>query len=630
MSFVDHLQGKSGEALILEVAFGKHPVQGDLAKSVVTGADPNHVVTIQQILGEAFGKGWKGPVGVWYAGFNRPAAKYRFYPGKFVADPDFKTFTANSATDVITCTAHGYSNGDMIIHLGGDLPAPIVAGQIYYVRDVTTDTYKIAETSGGAAINLTTNGSGTLTVFRNDPEQGIDPIFLQDHNHSNTAWIRVECPSGSEVGIPDANTKDNPPVDHVGIYECQLGDIYDEIGEIAATDQYLTNPADVLAFGCMEIRKYPSSRVDWESLDTLRIKCDQLITPDYTTLPQGVGLTGRYYEGTAFNTLKSTRVDPVLQFDLSTGAPEIELSPTNFSVRWEGKIRFKFTELYTFHLTHNDGGRLYIDNMTTPIIDQWGTTGSHSGTFSPNADQFYDIKVEWNNAASDSQLWLEWVSTRQPRQIVPQDRLYPKNDQRKRFESHIAFIERTSFEEFLKAILFTCNGAMQDADGKLKFFCLEDATSSFTFDESNIVKNSMQYYARFSQQDVLSLANRFIASGRDLDNRYLEPFNPPLEYDLTELQTEAGRINEQTVPVGNMNRLQALSNLAHYAKLQTAPMVLELEGMPQTFPVLPGDVVTVTHEMFDWAGKEFLVLEATDNSIDAGADNRKFKMLEWE
>ena len=182
-----------------------------------------------------------------------------FYPGKLLLTR-LQDLHREPTTDVIT--AHGAAGDDH--SFGGDLPGPIVAGWILYVRD--DHRHQDAGDCGRRSLTRTR----TLTVFRNDPEQGIDPIFLQDHNHSNTAWIRVECPSGSEVGIPDANTKDNPPVDHVGIYECQLGDIYDEIGEIAATDQYLTNPADVLAFGCMEIRKYPSSRVDWESLDTLR------------------------------------------------------------------------------------------------------------------------------------------------------------------------------------------------------------------------------------------------------------------------------------------------------------------------------------------------------------------------
>lgn len=631
MTFVDHLKGSKPELKFLETSFGLHVVAGDLAKSIVTGSSPTHVVTIQQLLGDAYGKGWKGPKGIWYNGINRAAAKYRFYPGIQTPNPVLKTFTADNSTNVFTSTAHGFNDGDMVIFRSGDNPEPIAAGKVYYVRDKTADTFRVSNTSGGAAVDLTDNGTGTLRVYKNDAVQGIDPVFDQDTTHSNVAWIRVECPSGSEVGIPEFDTKANPPDELSGIYECQLGDIYDASGNVTASGQLLTNPADVLAFGLKEIRKYPNSRIDWASLDGLRGISDQLIIPDYTTLlPQGVGLTGRYYEGTSFGTLKQRRVDPVIQYDLSTGAPALDLTATSFSVRWEGKIRFKYTETYTMTLVHNDSGKLWIGNLTTPIIDQ-AASGTHTATFAATADQWYDIKIEWTNASGDSQFVLAWSSPSQPYQTVPQDRLYPKNESQKRFEAHLAFLGRTNFDDFLRSVLFTCNGAMQDVDGKLQFFCVETLTTpSFAFDASNIVKNSISYYPRFSQQEILSLPNRYIAEGRDLESRYLEPYDPALQFELEDLQEEAGRVIEETVAVGNASRFQALRNLEFYATLRTRPMACELEGMPQTFPVLPGDLVTVTDAISGWTARKFLCIEAVDNSIDADADNRKFKLLDWE
>lgn len=629
MGFVDHLKGINAETLFLEVAFGLHVIAGDLSKSIVTGVSPTHVVTVQQMLGETYGKGWKGPKGVWFRSINRPSTKYKFHDGRFASNPVLQTYTADNTTDFITCTAHGFVDGDMVIFEPGDTPEPLIAKKIYWARDATTNTFKVALTSGGAAIDLTDNGTGTLKVSKNAATQGIDPVFDQDIPHSNSAWIRMECPSGSEVGIPDFDTKTNPPIGFSGIFECQKGDIYDATGAVSASDQYLTNPADVIAFGCKVIRKYPNSRIDFQSLVNLRAVCDATITPDYRTLlPQGVGLTARYYEGTTFGTLKSQRVDPVIQYDLSTGTPALDLTPTSFSVLFEGWIRFKYAETYTLYLTHNDTGKCWVNNLTTPIIN--GTSfGTTSGTFAATVDAFEAIKLEWTNASGDSQFTLEWQSASQPRQTVPQDRLYPKNEARKRFECHIAFTQRTTFDEFLRAALFTCNGGYQDIDGKLSFFCINQLTSSFAFTTANIVKNTLKYYSRFSQAEVLNLPNRFIAAGRDIDSRYLQPFDPPLEYDLPDLQSEAGRIIEEIVIVGNTSRSQALENLAHYAKLKTAPMIAELDGMPQTFPVLPGDLVTVTEPISGWAAKQFLAIEATDKAIDDDADNRFFKLLDW-
>jgi hypothetical protein len=218
MTFVDHLKGNSPETKFLEVAFGRHVIEGDLAKSIVTGVSPTHVVKVQQMLGDALGKGWKGPTGVWFRGVNRDPSKYKFYPG-------------------------------------------------------------------------------IMSPGNSDTTQGIDTVFDQDTPHSNSSWIRCELPNGSETGIPDFDTKTNPPTGLTGIYETQLGDIYNSSGTITSSSQLLTNPADVIAFGCMEIRRYPTSRVDWPSIAALRTICDQSVTPDWTTLSQGVGLTGSYYDG---------------------------------------------------------------------------------------------------------------------------------------------------------------------------------------------------------------------------------------------------------------------------------------------------------------------------------------------
>lgn len=632
MAFIDHLKGAKPEAKYFETAFGLHVITGDLAKSVVTGSSPTHIVKVQHMLGDAWGKGWKGVKGLWFRGVNRDSSKYRFYPGRSTQDRTALSVTFDHTTEKVLRVTHGFVNGDMVIFNPGDLPPEIVAGTVYFVVNATTNDFQVSLTSGGAAVSFSANGSGTRTVFKNDAVQGIDPVFDQDTSHSNRAWIRAELPNGAETGIPDADTKNNPPEGLTGIFECQLGDIYDNTGTVVNTDQLLTNPADVLAFGCIEIRGYPTSRIDWQSIVDLRAICDEQVTPDYRTLlPQGVGLTARYYDGTSFSTLKQRRVDPVIQYDLSTGAPALDITPTSFSARFEGWIRFKYAEQYTLYLTHNDTGKCYVQDVTTTPIINGAATGTTSGTFTPTTvDEFQAIRLDWTNTSGDSQFKLEWSSAKQKRQVVPQDRLYPKNEAKNRFEFHGAFTAPTNFDTFLRSVLFTCNGTFQDVNGKLRFFCLDETDPIFDFDESNIVKNTFTLYPRFTQQDLRTLPNRFLASGRDLESRYLQEFDPPLFYDLPELQDIAGKINEETVNVGNTTRAQALANLAHHAMLQTAPIVSEFEGMPQTLAVLQGDKVTLTQPIAGWTAQEFLVTEATDKSIDKAADNRLFKLLFWD
>lgn len=77
------------------------------------------------------------------------------------------TITANAGTDVITSAGHGLVNGRPVRFEGVDLPDGIVEGTVYFVRDATTDTFKIAATIGGAAINILDAGTGTQTFFAN-------------------------------------------------------------------------------------------------------------------------------------------------------------------------------------------------------------------------------------------------------------------------------------------------------------------------------------------------------------------------------------------------------------------------------------------------------------------------------
>lgn len=73
--------------------------------------------------------------------------------------------TADAGTDRITHTAHGRADGDKVVFSSsGAVPSPLVAGTTYYTRDTLTDTYKLAATRGGTAINLSDAGSGVITA----------------------------------------------------------------------------------------------------------------------------------------------------------------------------------------------------------------------------------------------------------------------------------------------------------------------------------------------------------------------------------------------------------------------------------------------------------------------------------
>lgn len=77
--------------------------------------------------------------------------------------------TSTFAADTLNATAHGLADTNKIqFSTTGTLPAPLKPNTDYFVRDSAANTFKVALTSGGAAINLTDDGSGTHEARRID------------------------------------------------------------------------------------------------------------------------------------------------------------------------------------------------------------------------------------------------------------------------------------------------------------------------------------------------------------------------------------------------------------------------------------------------------------------------------
>ena len=70
------------------------------------------------------------------------------------------TFT--DAGDLVNLTAHGLSDGDVVSFSSITSTTGISINTLYYVVNATANDFQVSLTLGGAAISLTTNGSGTL------------------------------------------------------------------------------------------------------------------------------------------------------------------------------------------------------------------------------------------------------------------------------------------------------------------------------------------------------------------------------------------------------------------------------------------------------------------------------------
>lgn len=104
-----------------------------------------------------------------YAGFWSASTSGTYYGMAPLTGPSVtalpKAFTASGTGDTITAPGHGLTDGATVTvfpGLGATVPTGLSAGTVYYVRDVSGSTLKLAATSGGAAIDLG-DGAGIIT-----------------------------------------------------------------------------------------------------------------------------------------------------------------------------------------------------------------------------------------------------------------------------------------------------------------------------------------------------------------------------------------------------------------------------------------------------------------------------------
>lgn len=118
-----------------------------------------------------------------------------------------KTFTADAGTDTFTSAAHGFLLNDQV-HVfavgAGTLPTGLVAGTVYHVINPTGSTFQLSATEGGAAIDITDSGAGTLKASLIACD-----IFAEFTAHTRLHINRNNCVSSQTVvGILVENATD--------------------------------------------------------------------------------------------------------------------------------------------------------------------------------------------------------------------------------------------------------------------------------------------------------------------------------------------------------------------------------------------------------------------------------------
>lgn len=112
--------------------------------------------------------------------------------------------TATASTDVISCAAHPFSNTQRVMFRNLTGGAGITGksstsnGTVYYVIDAASGTFKVSLTSGGSAVNITTDMTVGQVIAAEyalgSPHRSYPYLFLCNNTQSddNTDWQRCE------------------------------------------------------------------------------------------------------------------------------------------------------------------------------------------------------------------------------------------------------------------------------------------------------------------------------------------------------------------------------------------------------------------------------------------------------
>ncbi len=130
------------------------------------------------------------------------------------------TATVTASDNVLSSSGHGLTDGQRVrLSLDGSnpMPAGLGAGAYYFVRDATTNTFKVAATNGGAAVNVTVDGTCKW-------EKGVPWMWLQGGSYlggslATSYFTRINLEDGTVAGVtlPTGFFSSTPPGEFTAI-----------------------------------------------------------------------------------------------------------------------------------------------------------------------------------------------------------------------------------------------------------------------------------------------------------------------------------------------------------------------------------------------------------------------------
>lgn len=145
------------------------------------------------------------------------------------------------------------------------------------------------------------------------------------------------------------------------------------------------------------------------------------------------GVFARYFDNRdkrgvpSFSRLEYTNLNELFDLNWGLGSPDKLISPDNFSIRWEGKIKTPADEApgrYTFFVTSPGRVDLEVGKATSFVSGgSYGRLDTIDGKVTLDPDQYYTFKLEASYETGPASLKLEWQKPSQvasgQRSVIP-------------------------------------------------------------------------------------------------------------------------------------------------------------------------------------------------------------------
>ena len=532
---------------------------------------------------------------------------YIFHRGTITKQLSPKTVQSiNTGTDVITANTHGLNNDDPVRFgvINGVLPPEISANEKYYVRDKTTNTFKIASTVGSSAIDLTNAGSNII-VWKadagfDDLNQGL-PTYCPEveTTFSNRAYIE------GKLNITEQPDWTKFRIAGVGRRLMDYDADGNELGIITGKVN-LRNIGLQILDNLLVNQKIKNSRIHFTSWRALREASDvqiwQTPTENSNTVPLAGAFTARYYSDTTLTNLVATTTESLIDFDFGTSSPIAGMPTTYYSIAFEGKISPNFTEVYTFELLVDDFAKVYLDEN---LILEATTFGTFTVSLSLTANQIYDLRVEYGQTLSVGYITLKWSSASQTSQKIPAVSLDAQTLSVARYANAMASPELVEASEYHERLMERAVGwDWTDNNGKIEFLP-PDRPIAFAFKYDAIDDDSKANFV----QGTFTKKHRRLNTRKNFElfkYRVLQLFGFPISWvqgdrpEIRRFQNSTPNNNPST-DLGVMTRSLAERIAEMQMKIKADPKdTASIEGLRGSSKIRKNHFITVSY--FDTDG----------------------------